>query len=694
MVVTANIVMLRSLLLTVLLIGLWKGAYAQSYSTPTDWIPQFGTIRFDGQDVVFDADAASIRLRNGQWRGMSSLPINTMVQKQNVFVQRNMGCYVPYEILSRYGAKGFKEAAILHCELPEKIWFATSGYCGGSGDDPKANQGRLYSYFPGSGKVLEYPGFLPRCASLAGSVRVNNKLLAVTLYRGIPRSPGQVMIFDLAHPEAPPKVIANPKPTGAVVGISAYERQCDCLWFATTEGIERLTIGKRKWERRYLDYKITTDNRLLLTLSIKKPSAEKMWLGRILYNYPIGDLRGFMTAWEQSPVPAHPGYPRTGSLLLPFYIAAIERTQEGWDDGSFGELMRIVAAHQDSEGKEVVRDLIEKLLKQPMNLSRRQEVISSAKIFGVNRVKEFEAAFFDDLMIEYFSGLRPNHHSSGDAVRLSFKNPEYLPKLRDYYLTHMLTYDVEKYFLDSAYQYRHWPGYDIVAAAVDKGLKQTGHRLQLLNMCNNNLFGDESKLLTILRARLETDAQAKLTREKRNDSPATWPESACINASRLWIYGDEEKVRARALLMLEAAAKHKEFSPIVLEILNYKFGVRFRDIEDWMHWRTNITTQGGCSKEMKTCGIAGNACVSMGVPDGAATCDSDCQAEALGKLFKAGVSVYAHMGSPKTPLGCVGYRKDLGGTEAGAKCIARVLGYEYHSLGCNDDGWPYNVRVH
>lgn len=101
-----------------------------------------------------------------------------------------------------------------------------------------------------------------------------------------------------------------------------------------------------------------------------------------------------------------------------------------------------------------------------------------------------------------------------------------------------------------------------------------------------------------------------------------------------------------------------------------------------------------CSKELGACLKEERGCVMMGIPQGAATCDVDCQAQVLKKLYLAGISATFHTGAPSGPLGCVGYRTDLGGTKEGAQCIARMLDYKLYPVGCNEDGFPYNVRVH
>jgi hypothetical protein len=380
--------------------------------------------------------------------------------------------------------------------------------------------------------------------------------------------------------------------------------------------------------------------------------------------------------------------------MLPFYMAAIEHTKEGWSDWYFDELMRIIASHQDSESRVMVRALIEKLLKQPMNLNRRKEVISSAKKFGVADVRKLEDEYFDALLNDYFIRRRSSSSYDSDAVRISFEQPEYLPRLRDYYLTHTITFDVEDSFLDRVEQYSRWPGHDIMAAAVEQGRKRYDYRQGLLRKCGELRSSREqdsarakNELITILQARLETDIQARFMNENSSGS--------CIDASRYWIYGDEAKTRARVALVLDAVANHKELSPVALDILNNKFSKNFQSIEEWKRWWTFDGTDDSCSKEMEVCRFWQNGCVSMGAPQGTSTCDMDCQAKVLAKLSAVdGIKVYSHARSAPSPLDCVGFREDLGGTQAGAKCLAKVLGYEYRAVGCNEDGFPYNVRVH
>ncbi len=303
-----------------------------------------------------------------------------------------------------------------------------------------------------------------------------------------------------------------------------------------------------------------------------------MWLGRILYRYPIENIRGFVSAWNRSPASVDDS-PRIGPLMLPFYIAAIKRTQEDWSDWHFNELMRAIAAHQNRKSRATVRALIEKLLMQPLNLSRRKEVISSAKKFGDAGAGKLEGKYFDALLNDYFIRPIANRTNNNDAVDITFHQPKYLRKLRNYYLKHTMTFDVEEFFLGRVKQYSGWPGYDIMAPAVEQGRKRNEYRQGLLRKCMEMRPLSDDKLLPILQARLETDAQAKF---QSDPSRNRW--GSCIDASLYWINGDEATIKARAALMLAAAEKNKKFSRIVLEVLNYKFEKNFNSLKKWESW--------------------------------------------------------------------------------------------------------------
>jgi hypothetical protein len=496
--------------------------------------------------------------------------------------------------------------------------------------------------------------------------------------------------------KSPPKVLRNPHSTGAVVGLSAYDKQHDSLWFATEEGIEQLTLNNAKWNQRYFDFEVTADNRLGITLSLQKPSDEKMWLGRILHNYPIKDLRGFVTAWQQATPPKYQGETRVSPLLLPHYMDAAINSRNWENDWIYRGLLYIISSHQDAPSKEVATVFIANELKRPQSLANRGELFVVAKKLGIPITQEMRSAYFNDVLYNYFIRPKTNRWAKNNVVKIAFEHPEYLPQLRDYYRSHIITFDVEDGFLDEVRGYSSWPNYQVLADVINEGQTRFKYRRDLLEMCGRNETPrNENALLSILQARLETDSQAKYL-----DDPNVYDGTErCIQASINWInYGGKDQVGRRVNLMLNVAIEHKELANIILEILNSRFNWTIHNIEEWKRQWTKtyvseVNTNGACANEMKTCINNPYGCVSLGIPAETSKCDGMCASEIIGKLRTAGVSVAAPHASPNAPLGCVGYRADIAGTEAGAKCIANVLGYEYMPWGCSGDGYSYNVRA-
>lgn len=587
--IVSGIVSMRSrIFLLALMFGFCSGVHAGADPAPSDWLPVFSNIRLAGNDIVFEAKGPQIRLPNGQWASATSSPIKTLDERNNSYTPKVTDCSIPDEVLSKY-KNGYNKPEIWYCDLPENIWFASGGYCGEGDEDPESTLGYLYSYTPTSSVVVRYPGFLPRCAELAGLIRVNNLLVGVSIYQGeYSQDAGDVIILDLSNLKAPPRILKNPKSTGAAVGMSPYDMQCDCLWFATAEGIERLTVSSGKWEQRYFDFEISQENQFILTLSPQKPNEEKMWMGRVIYNNPIEDPRGFISAWNLSPAPQYAEYPRTGPLLLPYYIAAIERTKDWEKDWTFDSLIRLVAMHQDPESKPAARAFIERMIKQPTRLSRKGVLMFAAKRLGVD-AKILEDAYFNELLVEYFSGSKAKYSHEKDVVRYAFEHPEYLSSLRDYYQTHTVAFEIERIFLDSAKAYRMWQGYSVMALTIEAGLKRIKHRSDLFEMCAMpDTPRSEEKLLAILQARLETDAQAKLTNEPGRG------EHHCIDASFYWInYGGAAQVPRRTDLMLATAAAHKEYAPFILEALNRRYYASFKNLDEWRNWWNSIAPSKG-----------------------------------------------------------------------------------------------------
>jgi TonB family protein len=103
-----------------------------------------------------------------------------------------------------------------------------------------------------------------------------------------------------------------------------------------------------------------------------------------------------------------------------------------------------------------------------------------------------------------------------------------------------------------------------------------------------------------------------------------------------------------------------------------------------------------CRKEL-SCNAATKGCVNLTVPDDAA-CPLGCAIDTRSQLRLAGVSTngphYSGLNSPVSGRGCIGVRKDLGGTDAGAMCLANLLGPNYETGHCTPGGWPYNVKVY
>lgn len=102
-----------------------------------------------------------------------------------------------------------------------------------------------------------------------------------------------------------------------------------------------------------------------------------------------------------------------------------------------------------------------------------------------------------------------------------------------------------------------------------------------------------------------------------------------------------------------------------------------------------------CKQTLDSCNAEPSGCVSIGF-DPKSSCGFDCAKGIRQRLQTSGISA----GVPHTsvnPLkerGCIGIRKDLGGSEQGAECIRAILGERYEVGACTADGWPYNVRTY
>jgi hypothetical protein len=106
-----------------------------------------------------------------------------------------------------------------------------------------------------------------------------------------------------------------------------------------------------------------------------------------------------------------------------------------------------------------------------------------------------------------------------------------------------------------------------------------------------------------------------------------------------------------------------------------------------------------CSKELAVCKNREGICLR--VEFDTSKCNMSCQAEISRKLYSVGILPDVFSFSTKH-FSCVGYRKDKGGTEKGAQCLANLLGYKqvmaataaYESEGCFTYDMPYFIWAH
>lgn len=564
----------------------WCGAYADADPSATDWLPTFRKVGFEGHDVVFYSPVTELRLPEGQLDSAISTPLDNLQERTWNTQQQVPPCSIPDSVVSKF-SNTFGPAEIVLCELPGKIWFASIGYCGEGEDDPDLNQGILYSYNPDTGAVDQYLNVIPRCAGLSGLVRAGSMYVAATYYQGeYGLGSGGVFLLDLDRSKKIVREIPKPKQMGAVLAISPYESNCDCVWLAAEYGVERLTLGGGTWDQRYFDYLITDNNRLTISLSRLKPSDERMWLGRLLNNTPIEDLRGFVNAWYLSSAQQSAEYPRTGPLLLPYYLAAFERTKSWKEDWHYSSLLSIIISHYRGNNPAKMLELITAELSQINTLSRRGEVYSIAKRSKVYLPQALTNEYFDDLLVDYFSRYEGNSSNKNDVVRIAFENPEFLPKLQGYYLTHPITYRVEETFLERMKQYASWPVYTTsTSQMVSTRLKRLKLQFQMMEMCTKAVFFSQDRsdqqLIAILEARLATDTQAKFTIAQKSNPAVGSIEDSCIHSSERWLAAPDEVRPQRVSQLLDVSERNSKFKPLVLDILNAWYKTGAPTLDEW-----------------------------------------------------------------------------------------------------------------
>lgn len=103
-----------------------------------------------------------------------------------------------------------------------------------------------------------------------------------------------------------------------------------------------------------------------------------------------------------------------------------------------------------------------------------------------------------------------------------------------------------------------------------------------------------------------------------------------------------------------------------------------------------------CAREMMSCNGIKDGCVSLRIDFDMPPKINDKYNLALYEKLQAAAIPFSNIGHspPAAPFNCVGYRRELNGTEEGAKCIARLLGLEFRSEGCNVEDKPYTVKIY
>ncbi|WP_295392372.1 hypothetical protein [uncultured Thiodictyon sp.] len=75
------------------------------------------------------------------------------------------------------------------------------------------------------------------------------------------------------------------------------------------------------------------------------------------------------------------------------------------------------------------------------------------------------------------------------------------------------------------------------------------------------------------------------------------------------------------------------------------------------------------------------------------TCIGDCVRKFVDRLSAANISARMTAADADASAACIGFRADLGGTKAGAECLAGILGAPYRIGNCIADGYRYNLKL-
>jgi hypothetical protein len=588
----AKIKYVRLFLLFLFSVAMISEAFADAEPTELDQFASYRSLSIQGHDVVLQDKA---RIPNGNWDTLLNSVMNNKERNKEHKAGR-LNCSIPLQVLkdfslNKYGVETGSppDAEPLYC-AQDKVWFASSAYCG-EGDDSSNELGQAYlhSFDTHTGKVETYTNFIPRCVSISSLARIGNELWATTYFQGEYGTGGGsgILVLDLSTGTAKnaPLEVATHKFTDPSLSSIVYQEERGYVWVSTLSGIDRYSIENHKWEQRYFDTQITRDNRLQLTLSSDKPSKKKLWLGYELYFYPIDDLNGFASSWKNIELFNKQGMmkydiPVVHSLLLPYYISALKNMDAQWNDYEFIGLLNVIAAHQD--GSEKIKSLVAKLLSEPLSPERKNAVVQVANKYGVTDSQQLMDEQFATLMTDFFTNSGNGTSQRLDRMcKFAFKNPRYLSTLNDYYITHTISdANTERYFLDDCVRaYSMWQGYGALFPTVLKALNQNNDAQTLVSICAifnhyaNPEFRQARFIFPILNARLKTE---KYVQKYKSESKYL---TSCDQAS-YWIANNTENIDE---LMNDIEA-HPELIPLAVDVLHELTGEGFHSTQEWRNW--------------------------------------------------------------------------------------------------------------
>lgn len=554
----------------------------------------FQSLSIDGHDVILQD---KVRIPNGNWDTLLNSSINNKEARKAYHQTKPLSCSVPLKVLEEFSlnkagvATGSPpDAVALYCDK-DRIWFASSAYCG-EGDDSnnESGQGYLHSYDIHTGTVTTYQNFLPRCQSISSVARIGNELWATTYYQAEYGTGGAsgILILDLSTGKAKPAIreVQIHKFTDPALNSIVYQQESGLAWVSTISGIDRYSINDRKWEQRYFDINITPENNIQLTLSPTQPTKKKLWLDYHLFYYPIDDPRGFAKAWDGIALYDNSGMMQSGipvvhNALLPFYISALANMNDKWNDYEFTSMLGTIAAHKGQEDR--IKVLLNKLLATPMSFDRRNAVVQVANRFGVSNSRLLMDEQFESLLSGYFANATQGKSSQPlmSMCEFAFKHIQYLPRLNEYYMTHAIKDDyLDHGFLDDCVRaYSMWEGHSALLPIVLKTLNEKNidngwGRYDLSSMCS--IFNHYAKpsyrqskfVLPIFSARAKLEIYSA---DKFLDS--------CIPAS-YWITNSADNIDE----LLASIDAHPVLTPFAMDALHEVTGKQFDSIPKWRAW--------------------------------------------------------------------------------------------------------------